>query len=83
VVSRIVDLKAQRELARASVELGEENYRIVARQKEQGRVSNIEFIDAKLSLQNAQLSEVTSHYDLIAATVELHYLLGEMESLIE
>ena len=83
VVSRIVDLKAQRELARASVEFGEENYRIVARQKEQGRVSNIDFIDAKLSLQNAQLSEVTSHYDFIAATVELHYLLGELESLIE
>ena len=46
-------------------------------------MSNIDFIDAKLSLQNAQLSQVTSRYDFIAATVELHYLLGDLESLIE
>jgi outer membrane protein len=83
VASRLVDLKAQRQLARANVELSEESYRIVERQKEQGRVSNIDFIDAKLNLQNAKLGEVTAGYDFIAAAVELKYLLGELESILK
>jgi len=83
VANRLVNLKTQRELAGVTVEFSEQNYRIVERQKEQGRVSNIDFIDAKLNLQNAKLNQVTAHYDFIAATVELYYLLGRLEPMVK
>ena len=82
-VNRAINLKTQRELSRANVEYSEHNYRIVAQQKEQGLVSNIEFIDAKLNLQNAKLNDITTHYDFVSAMVELYYLLGKLESISE
>ena len=57
------------------------NYRIVEQQKEQGFVSNLDFIDAKLNLQNAKLNDISAHYDFITAMVELYYLLGKVDVL--
>ena len=79
--NRLIALRAQRELSEAAVEYSEQNYRVVEQQREKGLVSNIDYVDAKLSLQNAKLDEVAVSYDFIAAMVELYYLLGRLESI--
>jgi outer membrane protein TolC len=81
--NRLVNLKTQKGLSKATVEFSEQNYRVVEKQKERGVASNIEFIDAKLSLQNAKLNEITVHYDFISAMVELYYLLGKLGSVVD
>ncbi|MFQ5627746.1 MAG: TolC family protein [bacterium] len=80
--NRLINLKTQRELNKAEVEYNEHNYRVVEQQRERGLLSNIEFIDAKLNLQNAKLNEINSHYDFISAMVELHYLLGRLGAIV-
>ena len=82
-VNRIVNLKTQRELIRTSLDFNENNYRIVSREKEMGRVSNLDVIDAKLNLQNARLLEITTQFDLTSAVVELSYLVGGLDDLVE
>ena len=83
IVNQIINLKTQKELSKTNTEYSEHNYRVVAQQKEKGLVSNIDFIDAKLNLQNAKLDEVNTHYDFITAMVELYYVLGKIDSIIE
>jgi outer membrane protein TolC len=80
--NKLIRLKTQRELSKTNVEYNEHNYRIVETQKERGLVSNIDFIDAKLNLQNAKLDDINNHYDFISAMVELYYLLGKIESVL-
>jgi len=46
-VNKLIDLKTQIELSETNVEYTQTNYNIVAKQKEKGLVSNIDFIDAK------------------------------------
>lgn len=82
-VNRIVNLKTQRELIRTSLTFNENNYRIVSREKEMGRVSNLDVIDAKLNLQNARLLEITTQFDLTSAVIELSYLMGSLDDLVE
>ena len=82
-VNRIVNLKTQRELIRTSLTFNENNYRIVSREKEMGRVSNLDVIDAKLNLQNARLLEITTQFDLTSAVIELSYLMGGLDDLVE
>lgn len=82
-VNRIVNLKTQRELVRTSLAFNENNYRIVSREKEMGRASNLDVIDAKLNLQNARLLEITTQFDLTSAVIELRYLMGGLDDLIE
>jgi outer membrane protein len=82
-VNKLINLKTQRELSEAEVEFNEHNYRIVEQQKNQGLISNIDFIDAKLNLQGAKLKAINTDYDFMTAMVELYYLLGKIESLIE
>ena len=62
--------------------LSENNYRIVETQRERGVVSNIDFIDAKLNLQNAKLQQITDHYNFITTIVEYYYLTGKIEQLL-
>ncbi|MBN2008210.1 TolC family protein [candidate division KSB1 bacterium] len=81
-VNKIINLKVQRELLKTTVELSDHNYRIVEQQRDKGLVSNIDFIDAKLNLQNAKLDEITTEYDFMTAMVELYYLLGKLETLV-
>lgn len=81
-VNKIINLKTQRELSLSNVEYNEFNYRVVEQQKEKGLVSNIDFIDAKLNLQDAKLNDVSVHYDFISAMVELYYLLGKLEKIL-
>jgi len=81
-VNKLIDLKTQIELSSANVELSENNYTIVASQKEKGLVSNIDFIDAKLNFQNARLTQLKNNYDFISGMVELYYLLGKLELLL-
>ena len=82
-VNKIINLKTQRQLAATNVEFTEKNYSIVEQQKEKGLVSNIDFIDAKLNWQNAKLNDISAHYDFITAMVELYYLLGKLDKVIE
>jgi len=81
--NRLINLKIQRELSRANAEYSANNYRIAEQQKEKGLVSNIEFIDAKLNWQDARLLEISTDYDFISTLIELYYLLGRLESLID
>ncbi len=82
-VNRILTLRYRNELALTNRELSDQNYRIVEHQWEQNLLSNIELIDAKLNCQNNALEEIYTHYDLIAAVVELHYLLGRLTIIID
>jgi outer membrane protein len=81
-VNNLLNLRTQKELSAVSVDYTERNYRIVEQQKEQGLVSNIDFIDAKLNLQNARLTDISNHYDFITTMVELYYLLGNLELIV-
>jgi len=81
-VNRLIDLKTQLAMARDNVTLSRNNYDIVASQKAKGLVSNIDFIDAKLNLQNTQLALLKNKYEFISAMVELYYLLGKLETLL-
>jgi len=82
-VNRLINLITQKELSKTNTEYSEHNYRVVAQQKEKGLVSNIDFVDAKLNLQNAKLEEINTQYDFITAMVELFYLIGKIDSIIE
>ena len=82
-VNRIVNLKNQRELIKTSLDFNENNYRIVSREKELGRASNLDVIDAKLNLQHARLLEITTRFDLTSAVIELSYLMGSLDDLVE
>jgi outer membrane protein TolC len=81
-INKIINLRTQIELSKTNVEYNEHNYRIVEQQKEKGLVSNIDFIDAKLNLQDAKLTEVKNQYDFIAAIIETYYLIGRVDELI-
>jgi len=82
-VNKLINLKTQKSLSTVSVEYNERNYRIVEQQREKGLVSNIEFVDAKLNLQNAKLADVSNYYDFISGMVELYYLLGKLDEIVE
>ncbi len=81
-VNKIINLKTQIDLSKTNVEYNEYNYRIAENQKEKGLISNMDFIDAKLNLQNAKLTDIKNQYDFIAAMVELYYLTGKLNSFI-
>jgi outer membrane protein TolC len=81
-VNQIVNLKTQKELLKTNVEYTEHNYRVVEQQKEQGLVSNIDFLDAKLNLQRAKQEEINASYDFITSMVELYYMLGKLEEVL-
>jgi outer membrane protein TolC len=80
--NKLINLKTQISLTETNVTFNENNYRVVAQQKDDGRVSNIDFIDAKLNLQNAKLDQINNQYDFISAMVELYYLIGKIDMLI-
>ena len=80
--NKLIDLKTQIELSETNVEYTQNNYNIVAKQKEKGLVSNIDFIDAKLNWQNAKLSRLKNRYDFISSMVELYYMLGKLNKLL-
>ena len=82
-VNKLINLKTQKALSKISLEFNERNYRIVEQQRERGLVSNIDFVDAKVNLQNASMDDVNNYYDFITGMVELYYLLGRLESILE
>ena len=55
------------------------NYRIVEQQRDKGLISNIDYIDAKLNLQNAELENISTQFDFISTMVQLYYLVGRIE----
>lgn len=81
-VNRILSFKMQKTLSESSLLLSEKNYSMIETQKEKGLVSNIEFIDAKLNLQNSKLNKVIVTYDLTSTAVELLYMLGKIETIM-
>jgi len=82
-VNRIVTLKSQLELSETNVEINEQTYRMIESQKERGIVSNIDFIDAKLNFQQAKLDRIHQQFDFILSIVQLNYLLGNLNELID
>lgn len=81
-INKIINMRTQIELSKTNVEYNEHNYNIVEQQKLKGLVSNIDFIDAKLNLQNAQLEDVKNQYDFLAGIIEIYYLLGKLDTLL-
>lgn len=81
-VNKIINLKTQLEISKVNIEYNERNYRVVEQQKEQGLVSNIDFIDAKLNLQDANLQNIQANYDFISGIIELYYLLGKINETV-
>jgi outer membrane protein TolC len=82
-LNKIINLKTQKELNETNVIFNEKNYKIIEQQKEKGLVSNLDFIDAKLNLQNSKLENINTYYDFISAMVELYYLLGKLDNIIK
>jgi len=83
VANNIINTKSQIELLKTNVEFSENNYRIVDRRRVKGLVSNIEYIDAKLNLQNSNINYISNSYAFIMSIVELYYLTGKIEQLIQ
>ena len=81
--NKIIDLKTQRELSKLNVKYSQNNYRIIEQQKERGLISNIDFINTKLALQNNELTDITNQYDFISAIIELNYMLGTLNEIIQ
>ena len=81
-INKIINQKTQLEINKVNIEYSERNYRIVEQQKEQGLVSNIDFIDAKLNLQDAKLQDINTNYDFVSGIVELYYLLGKINETV-
>jgi outer membrane protein TolC len=82
-INKLINLKTQTELSKISVDYNERNYSIVEQQREKGLVSNIELVDAKLNLQDAKLTRISNYYDFISGMVELYYLLGKLDKIVE
>jgi len=82
-VNKIVNLKTQMELSNLNVEYNQLNYNTIEKQKEKGLVSNIDFIDSKINVQNSHIENVNNRYDFISSIVELYYLLGTINSIIK
>ncbi len=82
VVNNIINIKTQLELQKTNLEFSKNNYKIVERQKERGLVSNIDYIDAKLNMQNANINYVSSTYNFIISITELYYLTGKIGNLV-
>ncbi len=80
--NKIIDLKTQRELSKLNVKYSQNNYRVIEQQKERGLISNIDFINTKLALQNNELTDITNQYDFISAIIELNYLLGKLDQVV-
>jgi len=82
-INKLINLKTQKQLSKISVEFNERNYNIVDQQREKGLISNIEFVDAKLNLQDANLADISNYYDFISGMVELYYLLGRLDKIVD
>jgi len=82
VVNNIINLKTQLDLIETNLEYSRNNYSIVEQQRERGLVSNIDYIDAKLNMQNANVNFISNTFSFIIAISELYYLTGKIENLI-
>jgi outer membrane protein TolC len=81
--NKIIELKTKLQLSKLNVQYSENNYRIIEQQKDRGLISNIDFINTNLSLQNSELADITNQYDFISAIFEMHYLLGKLDQIID
>ena len=64
------------ETASARVRAATENYRLTARRHEAGRANQVEFIDARTTLTDAELNLNRTRYDLLIRLAELAYAAG-------
>jgi outer membrane protein len=67
---------ARLEHAQASVELSDENLRIVQDRYREGLTTLVELLDAEASLTRARFSEITARRDLLVARAALELALG-------
>jgi outer membrane protein TolC len=82
ITNRIIELKAQLHLSKLNVKYSANNYRIIEQQKDRGLISNIDFINTKLSLQTSELDDINNQYDFISAIIEMYYLLGSLDKFL-
>jgi len=82
IANNIINTKIQSELLRTTLEFSQNNYSVVERQRERGLISNIDLIDAKLNMQNANENIISNTFSFIVAIVELYYLTVKIESLV-
>lgn len=82
IANNLINLKTQIELSELNVEFSSNNYNVVSTQRDKGLVSNIDFIDAKLNLQNAKVTQINNKYDFYSAVVELYYMIGKLDNII-
>lgn len=82
VVNNIIMIKTQMDLLKTNLEFSKNNYNIVSRKRERKLVSNIEYLDAKLNMQNTEINMISTKYNLITSIAELYYLIGKIETMI-
>jgi len=82
ITNRIIELKTQLHLSKLNLKYSANNYRIIEQQKDRGLISNIDFINTKLSLQTSELDDINNQYDFISAIIEMYYLLGSLDKFL-
>lgn len=83
VTNNIINTKAQLELLKTNIKFSKNNYKIVERKRAKGLVSNIDYIDAKLKLQESSVNYINNSYLFVMSVVELYYLTGKIEKIIQ
>lgn len=62
--------------ARARQEAAREAFKIAARKRDAGVISQVEFLDARTTLTSAELNYTVTQFDLLTRRAELEYAIG-------
>jgi OMF family outer membrane factor len=74
---------AQLRLAETSLHSARRGFEIQERNFALGRLDNLEWIDANLSLRSAEQEHTSSYYSVLLAVVDYHHTTGEVLALLE
>jgi outer membrane protein len=74
---------AQLSLAETSLRSARRGFEIQERNFALGRLGNLEWIDANLSLRAAEQEYTSSYYSVLLAVVDYYYITGEILALLE
>ncbi|MBD3334439.1 MAG: hypothetical protein GF355_02895, partial [Candidatus Eisenbacteria bacterium] len=80
--SAILSSTAQLDLAEAGLASARRSYEIQDNRYRLGRLSNLEWVDANLALQDAEQRRTSAYYDLVLAIADYYQSRGEMTSLL-
>jgi outer membrane protein TolC len=73
---------AQLRIAEASLESARRNHEIMKNRFTVGQLSNLEWIDANLALQNAEQTHTSAYYDLVLAIADYYQASGRIDLLL-